>query len=56
MKDLGKFIQYDLENAEDCMELVDKFGFTNQQIRDCKSHGHRYQSISKELMINDSEQ
>lgn len=50
VKDLGQFIQYDLNVADDCMELVDKFGWSNQMIRDMKAKGIRFQSVNKELM------
>jgi hypothetical protein len=50
MQEIGNFIRFDLNDPEDCIDLVKLFGWTNSQIRDAKSLGHRYQSISKELL------
>lgn len=49
MKDLGAFEQYDLLDADDCLDLVAHYGFTNGQIREMRTKGIRYQSMNKEL-------
>lgn len=53
MKDLGQFEQYDLNNFQDCMDLVDHYGFTNTQIRDAKAAGHSFVSMNKELRTDE---
>lgn len=50
MKDLGHFVQYDLNDADDCMDLVLMFAFTNQQIKDMKAKGINYHSVNKMLL------
>lgn len=48
MKDLGRFIQYDLNDANDCMDLVDKHGFTNSDIKNYKAQGNGWLTVAKE--------
>jgi len=53
MKDLGDFVQFDLNDPNDCMDLVDHFGFTNTQIKDMRAKGIGYHSVNKGLLIED---
>ena len=49
MKDLGQYEQYDLLDADDCLDLVAYYGFTNEQIRTMRTKGIRYQSMNKDI-------
>lgn len=53
MIDLGDFVQFDLKDPNDCMDLIEHFGFTNSQIKEMRSKGIGYQSIAKTMLIED---
>jgi hypothetical protein len=51
-KNLGRFTQFDLENPDDCMDLVALVAFTNAQIKEMRSKGIRFHSVNNDLLFD----
>lgn len=51
-KNLGRFTQFDLENPDDCMDLVTQLAFTNAQIKEMRSKGIRFHSVNNDLLVD----